>query len=869
MTEMQVWIIRALLAGSVLLSLIPAVYALVKWINKCRKKEKVVFAQPLSRKLMVLSVFLVGSVWSLRFAALFFAEAVGKGDGLTVVEMFFDSFIHALKTMSMDEGYTHFIVSGKEMIRAAVSEKYWVEYVYGVYSSLLNFLTPLASGVIIFDVLTSFFPRLRLAVSVLRKHYYFSELNERTLALAKSVLSQKHSLYNKPLLVFTDTYLDDESEKSSELFLQARKLGAICINDELSHLNVKCFWKKHFFLMDEKEGDNIKTLSAICENKSKSMLKGAQVYVFYQDDSYAMIEKRIYDRINKCFNEKDAPVIVRVKEYENLILSLLAHKPLTEPLVGREYNPDGKNEYNLTIIGSGKIGMQMFLSSTWAGQFYGYKLNINVVSDESRRTFENRLNRLSPEILESTKANTALLKKYQDESNKEFADPYFNLRYGEYNLNDADLAQIVCTAETTTETESARDSFNILDSDYFLVALGSDELNIFVAEELERKISILQNPEAKKRRAISYIVYNNDFFSILNSGDNSSESDIAMHPFGSVEETYSYENVTMINNDHAALSVKKMYEKASVERTREEQHKRINNAMYDSLSSIAREVHLKYRIFSAQLYLKVKAYEKDGEKDKKGKRITVNAPNEDVYLEKILSGQAGDSVLQYLTWLEHRRWNAYMRSIGFVHYDMKEKDICKKIHGCLVECCDNPIDGNSEIRIDDLKLILTKLIAADEKLDKSKVDGCVDSWKRLSDGELIQTEKLKAELNSVLGDLLVLNKQCLEIEEEKRSSIKKLHRIKDVSQRDKLKKHTEKCHSLKIADKKKEIMAVIEPCIEASKTAKEGYNTKERMHDMLDRISELRESDVKFYDFPKDTDKGIIEKVKKLRKEGN
>ncbi len=865
MTEIQVCIVRVLLVVSVLFCLIPAVCAFVKLICKYKKKEKVVFAQPLSRKLMILSVFLVGSVWALRFAALYFYETSGDGNGFNCFEMIFYSLIHSLQTVSMDEDYDLFIALGREMIKTVISEDVRVMQVYGLYSSFLNFLTPVAGGVIIFDVLTSFFPRLRLSVSIFRKHYYFSELNERTLALAKSILSQKHSICNKPLLVFTDTYLDDESEKSSEMFLQARKLGAVCISDELSHLNVRCLREKQFFLMDEKEGDNIKTLSAMCENKSKSMLKKSQLYIFYQDDSYAMIEKRIYDKINKIFSDKDAPVIVRVKEYENLVLGLLAEKPLIASLVGREYNPGDKNEYNLTIIGSGKIGMQMFLSSTWAGQFYGYKLNINVVSEESWLTFRNRLNRLGSEILESTKPNTELLKIYQDKQNREFAEPYFKLRYGEYNLNDADLTDIVCTAKNDADENDGflQDKFNILNSDYFVVALGSDELNIFVAEELERKISITQNPEEKKHQVISYVVYNNDFCSILSSGDGSSESGITMYPFGSVEETYSYENVTMINNDQAGLSVKKMYDKASVEKVREEQLKRINKSMYDSLSSKARDVHLKYRIFSALLYLKVNGSEKD-------KRNAVNDLDENVYLNDVLSGKAGEDVLQYLTWLEHRRWNAYTRSIGFVYCDMKDKDIRKKIHGCLVECSDKPIDGNSKIRTDDLKLRLTELIATHKELDKGKIDGCVDSWKRLPESELIQTEKLKDKLNSVLNDLLALNKQCLDIDEEKSNCIKKLHKIKDDVQRENLINHTENpYYSLKIDNQNKRIKAIIDSCVDSSKKVKEGESVAERMPDKLDRISEWKKLDIKYYDFPKKTDTELINEVIKARKEGN
>ncbi len=687
-TYTQIDRLTILITASFILMIAPFLYAGVKYILNINRKEKTVFSLPLSRKLMIISVFLVASVWLMRAAVSYFSEIIGIGEGLRGFEILTDSFIKALKTMGVSDDYSDFISAGKIMMKVLAPGKNYLEKLFVIQASLLNVAAPLAGGALIFDVLTSIFPKLRLTKSFLRRQFYFSELNERSLALAKSVFYGNHKFGSKPLLVFTDTYLDDESEKSSELFIEAKKLGAVCINDDLAHLNVGCLREKQIFLMDNDESSNIRTLSALCQDGKNSLIKKSQIYVFYQDDSYAMVEKRIYEEVKSHFDEEGmgakVPVFIRVKEYENLILKLLEEMPLTQPLLSRKHEkPFAKKDYNLTIIGSGKIGMQMFLSSAWAGQFFGYNLKINVVSEEECGNFVSRVNKINPEILKSTQEKTSLLKIYKDPDDESFADPYFSLRYGKYNFENTDITQMKCA-----DVYNPCDAFSILDSDYIFVALGNDEFNMSVAEDLERKISVLRDDD--RTTVISYVVYNENFCSILNN-DKPLNHNIIMHPFGSVDQTYSYENVTMVQNDSGAKSVADVYDK-SFSAKRENQEMRLEKKIYDSLSSKAREVHLKYRIFSAYLFLYAGS--------DNGKYNPVTDYGTDTlkkYKDEILSCNAGDEVLQYLAWLEHRRWNAYMRSIGFSYKEMKGKNINRKIHGCLVECSETMTHGQEDM----------------------------------------------------------------------------------------------------------------------------------------------------------------------------
>ena len=861
--------VNLMFLASILCFSLPFVAIILRWFINLFRKDRAVFSMPFNRSLMITSVFFVASIWFLRMAIYYYEVTLGDGCKFTIKELIFDNFIHAIKTLGIDESYVDFIPLGKKVIGKFVGENTIWQSAFGIYVMVLNSITPLVGGAIILDVLTSVFPKIKLHFLVYKKHYYFSELNERSIALAKSIMTDKKHFFSKPMMVFTDTYLDDESELSSELFIAAKKIGAVCVKDDLGHLNVFSFRKKEIFLMDEVESDNLKTLSAMCENKRNTTIKNAQIYIFYQDDAYAMIEKCIFERIKDRFEKgkiNNAPVITRVKEYENLILNLLAKKPLIEPLLVEKDEYTNKNEYNLTIIGSGKIGMQMFLSSTWAGQFYGHKLNINVVSEESQEDFINELNKINPEILESTKVNSPLLKVYQEEEDKTFADPYFNLRYGTYNLVNIDLEKIKCNKvilgeeSTSEEHEDAEDVFNILDSDYIFVALGSDEMNISIAEDIERKICVNQFGEDNKRKqVIVYIVYNEDFCNILADKHKVLSANVVMYPFGSVDEIYSYKNITMANEDPAAICVRDSYVKASAQAQKAAQTKRITDKLYDSLSSKARDVHLKYRIFSSFLYAKVN-YSENTEWDK---LTEINEDAIKIYEAEVLAENAREDILQYLTWLEHRRWNAYMRSIGFSHRVMDGKDINLKIHGCLFECAKNPIDGKSEIRKKDLKTKLAKIITDSKELKEKELIDFVISWKRLPENELIKIEDLIKEINTHFNLLNEISKEAIAVRKDCNKEIKKIER----SRKDKKIKEElifevkEKCKS-RIEKLKEQVQTEIGIFIGENDKNKDK-NAKAEKLDKLDVASELRGEDMKFYDYPKDTDTKLIEIIKK------
>lgn len=837
----QIVIISVFLILSIFVWMIPFVSFVVQYIKG--NKSKPISLYSLEIRLIFASLFFVGALWCLRFSTSYYEKIVLSYSGFSVAELVFDSLLQSLQTMTMSVDSFKFIILVKSMIEEIYCGKYVdvLKSFYGIYISILDLLAPITSAAALFSILTAAFPKLKLRCSFFRKQYYFSELNERSIALAKSIMNTKTTKFlAHPVLVFTDVYLDDKNEKSSEFYLTAKKLGAICVKDDIAHLKIKTFKEKEIYLMDENESGNIKHLSEFSSETICESLKNTFIYVFYQDDSYALIENKIKIVIAEQHKLSDKPpVITRVKEYDNLIFNLLSKKPLIEPLL-RNYKDgfpypaeDNAEEYNLTIIGSGKIGMQMLLSSSWCGQFYGYKLNINVVSNENGDEFENNINNCYPEFIESTKINSPLLKVYNGRNVTN--EPYFNLRYGEYDFNKTSVSAVNCISLTDRE-----DAFRIIDSDYFLIALGTDEANMLAAEKIKKQITIKQyrNEQGKcKNRIIAFAVYNQNFSETLKKSSFDSDNKIELYPFGSIDDTYSYQNITMLNQDPAAILVEKVYLNQSFkEKTYEEKQEtqiEQNKKIYDIMSSKAREVHFKYRIFSAFLLNKNDVKSDDNDKFRWDVLEAFDVLTLDLYSKFILSDEAKEkknNILQYLTWLEHRRWNAYIRSVGFSYDTKKDKNIELKFHGCLCECSINPLCGHSNIRIDDLKKRLFDYAFNIEQISTSEFALCVNEWKRLPEkSECIQTALLLEHLDDNLIQRVIELKKSKNAE----TTLKKL----------------------------------IDEIVEACLCQDDEESTNQFECDMLDLASVRNGHDMKYFDFPQKTDSGLVGSSKDLLKE--
>jgi len=828
-------VIKTLLILSVVILVIPAV---VWVIHRFKNPIGASYRKTRVSHMLVFSACLIASVWCLRYAVGYYGILCPEPETkvLSWWEEIFNSFLHTLQTFSMDEEYTEYILKGKDMILYVFGkDAVRAQTAYGVFASFLNFLAPIAGGAIIFDILASIFPKVRLYLShvllVWKKKYYFSELNSASLALAKSILNSGFNYFNKPILIFTDTYYDNEEEKGSELFSEAKLLGAICIRDDLSHVKKNRFGKRKFFLIDESEQGNLQTLAEFANSSNSKYMKKSEIYLFTNDDVYVQLEQRVCEKLQQKFKAKKIhvliryyyqklktpiltvctkiknkieenrktkkkkpecnadtqlsfrlvgrrvykfyrktfirtkrwfredrcnerikkkkeelvsieeeltqrklPTIVPVNSYRNLISNLLCNVPLYESIIGREKDADAGQNLNVTILGSGNIGTEMFLSTYWFGQILDCKLNINIISKESEEEFWNRIDYINPEIRHTTIKDDPIL-IYNRKGDK--SEVYCTVKYIPCDVKSSEFINCLKNPEK-----------GILNTDYFLVALGSDEENISVANIIRRYIGEHHiNQKKYDKTIIAYVVYNSELADTLNQKKYFKHAkdnvDVYMQAVGCLSEVYSVDNVFMEKYDSFVDAVKNGYDTLQKRKDRAGKHRARRKDDYKHWASLARTMHAKYKMYSMKLIEKSMFDYFDMEtkiKDFNGEEEHLKYLQE-VYdgFQKNISGktEVDQELFHRMAWLEHRRWNAFTRVMGFrctTEYDeysipkkvgsYKQMDI--KLHPCLVECDEKGIRSGitPEGKVEELTLLQCDDRAEFDLLDDLSYDLC-------------------------------------------------------------------------------------------------------------------------------------------------
>lgn len=733
MTDSQLFIIKILIVSSIVLFVLSLMWCFERINNMNRNPEK-------HRKSGVstalgLSGFIFASIWLLRIAVGYFTILVAEPglQSLNSWEEIINSLFGALRTFGMEEEYAEYILNIKAMVVVLIPSDHlffsFCQVSLVVYASLLNILAPIAGGAIILEILARIFPELELRLSYLnfrRKKYFFSELNAASLSLAKSISMNKKG--EKPIFIFTDTYIDDEKEKEYELLLEAKRYGAICVRDDLLHVVKPKFGEKEYYLMDENEFGNLQTVTGLFDSRNISYIVNSRVYLFVQSDSYVQIEKQLSLRLEteemkKLLNGREKPIIIPVHGYRNLIHNLLVDIPLYEPLVHKK----DSNSLDVTILGSGVIGTEAFLSIYWFGQFMISRLkddvpsmtvcdlNINIVSKEPENEFWSKIDYVNSDIKSTVEIVGDGL-------------PCSSGKYLEYNA-DGSQNKPYCKVryiQSDVKTGSFWDDENetyigLLDSEYFIVALGSDADNISVAEKLRCSIGKrrIENRErtSNNKSIIAYAVFDSELSSVLNEQkhfsvrDRSSAADIYMHSFGSLEQVYSCENVYMSKNLIWATEAGNAYKNAQyktshLQETRKRTQKIDNyeDENYKYWANLSRAMHIKYKVFSLG-WIDTSVFDCLSEKDCEKHRQKVK---EQCCLYRSLAALYNPGILSEdckiryddielkkhcLAWLEHRRWNAFTRTLGYRYADVKKilewnsnhKNMSLRLHSCLVE----------------------------------------------------------------------------------------------------------------------------------------------------------------------------------------
>ncbi len=535
-----------------------------------------------------------------------------------------------IKTLSLSIHNTMrlFILDGDfEIIASFVGDGSRINSVVGTifstYSALLFVSAPILTAGVVLSFVKNVGAAVRYTLSPAKNVYYISELNEKSIALATDIVSQSIKSKESALVVFFDVF--DGGEASTELIAQARRIGAICLQKDITDIGIKHVFckKRKFYLIGEDMDENLKQSLALinyCRSDKRFNRPSTEFYVFATTAESEVLLDAV---------DNGSMRVRRVNEKRNLVTNALLTLPIYEnPVIN-----NGEKCVNFLIVGSGNYGIEILRALCWCSQIPGYRAVIHIVGKE--KNIEDGFRGIAPELVERNGVVEA-------------GEPFYDIHF--YSELDVFSGTFVDALGKMGEITTA------------FVALGDDELNVSVAMKLRSEFARLKIKEGRPYPDIYSVVYSTlkaESFSFGLTGEGihregEEAPEFPVHFIGDMRTMYSLETIEheQLEKDGARVhlgwsdtpemeSVEFNYSSLTPEQ-RESIDSTYNKVEYYRRASIARAVHI--RVLS---------------------RLGISF---------------GGNVELGMYW-EHMRWNTYMRSEGYIK---GEKNHVAKMHQNLV-----------------------------------------------------------------------------------------------------------------------------------------------------------------------------------------
>jgi len=547
---------------------------------------------------------------------------------------------------------------------------------FSLYTALLYVIAPILTFSNVLSLFKNIKGEIRYKWHKYKKHYIMSELNEKSIALAKSIYEKQ----NNAVIVFTDVFEQNE-EDDYELLTQARDINGICLKKDISHLD---FMSKkgeiEVFLIGNDESENVSQAVKITTELNKKNTKhNVKVFVFSTKPSAAYIIDSIkYENLLQHASEhdygEDCFKLRRIDEKQQLIWNTVPKMKL--------YNLAESNEKTLSvmIVGFGSYGIELFKMLVWYCQFEGYKLQINILDKcgkrpEEKGYIESLITRDCPELL---KNNCSVSD----------GDAQYDIKiFSGVDALTSDLDALVLY--DGVELDKIAIANRIKSTNLAFVSLGDDDINIEVSIRLRSLFDRINGIKAKKDIDwhdeivdIYSVVYDDQKSNILyneNATDrerhillNHKDVPYHIHFIGGMSSQFDYHNIfdpdlekcayehhrgwvdieekiynewlaaddqINLQNHEWYFSGEKTTEAAAMARKKYEQYE------YYRLSSIAKELYQREIKNNATLFAETMCLEKDRKQTCKCKNCIRRKKS------------------------EHMRWNAYTRVIGYAYHN--------------------------------------------------------------------------------------------------------------------------------------------------------------------------------------------------------
>ena len=594
------------------------------------RQRKVNQTRNVLRPMQLFTAFVFLAVWSLMIPMVYYTADFG--DEIVYVRPLILAVNNAMRVFILDADFAD-ITGGLANIWP------WLHVSASVVAAVLYVLAPGLTFVNVVSIFRNILGEIWFKRCDRQACYIFSELNSRSVALAKSIRAKDRKAH----LVFTDVY-EQNDEPDYELLLEARELRALCMKKDITHVDLlERKGKVELFLIGGDESENVSQAVQITTELEKlNKKKDVKMCVFSRKQSGAYIidsvryDRLLADALERGFGE-DTFKLRRINEVQQLVWHTVPEMNL---FALAEQN-GGK--IPVLIAGMGSYGLEFFKMLVWFCQFEDYRLQLTVVDKQAAGAVQAMIDRECPELMKRNRI-------------EEEGESFYDIEI----LPDIDMETAALEALLFYEgddEEKLRMKKRLEETKVAIVGMGDDDLNIETAVHLRSLFDrvyglTIQEPKdvlslEEEPVQIYAVVFDEQKAGILhNSGAEEScflrnHQNVPYHIrfIGTMSSQFHYDNVYDQTLEKAAL--KQHLSWAKTENKRNDLHVKFEQYEYFRRSSMATVLY------------DLEVMEVPPMKD----RTTCTNPI------KSKECRCDNCVRRMRS--EHMRWNAYMRVYGY------------------------------------------------------------------------------------------------------------------------------------------------------------------------------------------------------------
>ncbi|MDR2035320.1 MAG: hypothetical protein LBP91_01410 [Coriobacteriales bacterium] len=593
-----------------------------------RQPRRNAIVRPLT--IIILTVFVAMAV--VYYPA--YVWRLGAEDGGSVESLLL-SIQTAFKVFKIDNVYDVYVGPLQDV-------QTWVKAPYTIYTTVLYMCAPFLLLSFVLSFIKSVSAYCAYVLSYHREVYVFSKLSSRSLTLARSVLAHYKKVGRRlPQIVFAGASLEADSTAYG-LYEAARDLRCICFRKDILSLRLDIHSKRarmNFILIGDSHHENNTQALRLLERPAKgekpnyAARRRENTWLYVIDSSKGT---------ELLLDGKTGAMTIRRIDHARQFIHNLLWEDLWDAQTGEHalfstaVAEDSLRRISVLLVGLGKNGTALLKALAWFGQMEGYALEIHALDHD--HAAEEKFRFQCPELLDE---------RYNHKSDPNEAIHSITIHSG-VDTNKQVFSDLVKELAGTTTLA--------------FVSLGNGERNIDAALNLR----VLMERYAKgtnPRPPIYAVLHDSEKISMLTSVSDFSEENYFINLIGDYQELFSYQMIFDPRLEGEALQYHIFWSVKSTEDASEKEVKKKTGEFwskeYYRNSSISRVIHNKA----------VRKYGPLSEENRKERT------------EAEIALAAG--------MLEHRRWNAYMRSEGYVYNDVRNN--LAKQHNLLVRYDELPL----------------------------------------------------------------------------------------------------------------------------------------------------------------------------------